>query len=116
MIKKWLLKHKTLLISFSITSIIFAIVTGYQVTLLLDNIQDLQYYAKTGEITDEMYSYGIVGGLNLLIGILWIVQFLFLLWKVIFPDYRTVKNAFFLNELEFLIKMPTNVRKELNKK
>lgn len=116
MIKRWLKKHKTLLITFGITSIIFTIITGFQASLLLENLEDLKYYTETGVVTKEMYQYGIFAGLNAIVGLFWLGLLFLLLWKVIFPDYRTVKNAFCVNELEFLIKMPTSVRKELRRK
>ncbi len=116
MIKRWLIKHKRLLIIFGIVSVIFATITGFQIILLADNLGDLQHYAETGEITDSMYKYSITGFINLIVGFIWIALLLILLWRVIFPDYKTVKNAFFLGELEFLMKLPTSVRKELRKK
>lgn len=116
MIKRWLIKHKSLLIAFGVVSVIFATVTGFQIMVLADNLGDLQHYAETGEITNSMYKYGIVGLINLIVGFIWIALLLILLWRVIFPDYKTVKNAFFFGELEFLLKMPTSVRKELRRK
>lgn len=116
MIKKWLIKHKSLLIAFGIASVLFTILTSLQIKVLFDNLKDLQYYAETGEITKEMYQYGIVSLINLIVGVVWIALLLILLWRIIFPDYKTVRNAFFLGELEFLIKIPTSVRKELRRK
>lgn len=116
MVKRWLKKHKNLLITFGITSVIFTIITSYQIFLLLDNVNDLKHYTETGIITDAMFKYGIVAALNMIIGFCWMGLFFIVIWKIIFPDYKTVKNAFFLGELEFLAKMPSAVRKELHKK
>lgn len=114
--KNWLIKHKALLIAFGIGSVLFIILTALQIKVLFDNLNDLQYYIETGEVTKEMYKYSIIGLINLIVGVVWVAILLILIWRIIFPDYRTVKNAFFLGELEFLIKMPTSIRKELRKK
>lgn len=116
MVKKWLIKYRRLLIAFSIISVILAITTGIQFMVLADNLEDLKHYAETGNITKSMYKYGIFGVINLIVGFIWIVLLLILTWKLIFPDYKTMKNAFFFRELEFLLKMPTSVRKELRRK
>lgn len=116
MFKSWFKKHKALLITFGISSVMFAILTSIQLNFLMGNLEDLYYYAETGEITESMYTYGIIAFVNLIVGLVWIALVLILMWRIIFPDYKTVKNAFFLTELEFIFNMPKSVRKELGKK
>jgi len=116
MIRNWLINHKALLITFGITSVLFTILTSLQIKVLLNNLEVLQYYVDTGELSKEAYQYGFVSLINLIVGAVWVALFLILFWRMIFPNYKTVKNAFFLGELEFLIKMPTSIRKELRRK
>ena len=114
--KKWVRKHKGLLIGFVIASVVVSFITAIQLHVLLDNVADLQYYVQTGEVTASMYQYSIICFVNLIVAIIWIVLLFLLIWKVIFPNVTTVKNAFFLGELAFLIKMPASIRKELRRK
>lgn len=116
MFGNWFKANKTLLILFSIITVIFVLVTSFQVTFLLNNLSDLNTYIETGIITNKMYQYGLIAGLNMLIVAIWFILFTILGWKILFPSYQSVKSAFCINELEFLIKMPTSLRKELSRK
>lgn len=116
MLKKWFRRNKTLLIMFGISSVLLTILTTIQMSVLLDNLDDLKYYIETGIITKSMYTYAIIACFNLLIAVLWAALLAALLLKLLFPNKETVKNAFCLNELEFLINMPSSVRKGLSRK
>lgn len=116
MLKKWFRRNKTLLIIFVIFSVLLAILTTIQTSVLLDNLDDLDYYIETRVITKNMYTYAIIACSNLLIGVLWAVLLATLLLKMLFPNKETVKNAFCLNELEFLVNIPYSMKKGLSRK
>lgn len=115
MFEKWFRRNKTLLIIFVIFSILLAILTAIQTSVLLDNLDDLKFYIETGSITKSMYTYATIACFNLLIGVFWAVLLAILLLKMLFPNKETVKNAFCLNELEFLVNMPYSMKKGLSR-
>ena len=115
-IKKWLIKNKILLITFGVTSVITFGITLFEINLILTNLEDLDYYANTGIISDGLRSVGLLGVFNIVLIGLWILLLLWIMWKVVFPSPGTVKTTFYASELNFLRDLPSNVRRELDKK
>ena len=60
-IQKWIRKHKVLLITFGITSVITFLLTLFEVNLILSNLKDLEYYATTGIMSDRLQTVGLLG-------------------------------------------------------
>lgn len=114
--KNWLRKNKNLLIFFGFATLITFLFTLLEVNLILSNTQDLEVYAKTKEMTDSLKTVGLMGLLNIAILTLWTFLFMFITLKVIFPNKRTVKDAFFFDEFRFLKEIPSELRKGLDKR
>lgn len=115
MVKKWINKNNKFLKIFGIFSAISFIVTAIEIKLIVSNLEDLQIYANTSVISDNLKTVGLVGLLCGFLLIVWILLLLVLLLKIFFPDKKAVKNAFFLSELEFLKEIPEEIRKGLNR-
>lgn len=115
-IKKWLQKNKVLLITFGITSVVTFLLTLFEVNLILSNLQELEHYAATGIMTDKLKSVGLLGLINLAVIGFWSLLLLIIVWKVIFPDVKSLKRTFYVNELSFLMNLPSNVTRELDRK
>ncbi|WP_186672960.1 hypothetical protein [Sporosarcina sp. BP05] len=115
-IRKWLVENKILLITFCVTSVITFITTLIEVKFILSNLEDLDHYATTGIISDGLKNVALLGLFDLVLMGFWMLLLLLILWKVIFPSSGTVKNAFFANDLNFLMDMPSRVRREIDKK
>ncbi|EME7220464.1 MULTISPECIES: hypothetical protein [Enterococcus] len=115
MIKKWITKNNTFLKIFGVFSAVSFVITAIEINLIVANLEDLQIYATTNVISDNLKTVGLIGLLCAFLLIVWILLLLGLLLKMLFPDKKAVKNAFFLSELEFLKELPEEIRKGLNK-
>ena len=115
MIKKWFISNKKALISFLFSSITFIIIAGISVSVLTNNLEDLAYYAETGIVTDAMKTFGLLALLLVTVMTAWLIIMLYLLFRIIFPNASTVKNAFFISELNQLKNIPTEIKKGMNK-
>ncbi|MCU9601766.1 hypothetical protein [Pallidibacillus thermolactis] len=114
-LKNWINKNKFLLILFTITTVI-SIFTGYFLIMsFIKNLSDLRIYVETGIMSEQLGTLGIFGIISLIIFIIWIVLILLIIWKVLFPSKESVKNAFCVNQLEYLIKLPSEIKRELKK-
>lgn len=116
MIKSWFQRNKKLLIFFGFTTVITFLFTLLEVNLILSNSAELQIYAETNEMTDSLKTVGMLGLINVALLAFWTFLFMFIMLKVIFPNKRTVKDVFFLDELRFLKEIPREFRKGLDKK
>ena len=115
-LQKWFAKNKKLLIVFGIISIITLLVTMLEISLILSNMDELQYYATTGIISMNLKRVGLLGIFNVAIIAFWTFYIIFILIKIIFPSYKTVKDAFYIDELNFLKDIPSQLRKGLDRK
>lgn len=114
-LQKWLTKNKKLLTTFGIISLVAIVVTIIEVNLILSNTNDLQVYATTGVISNELKHVSLLGLFNVAVIGIWTFVFAFVLLKMIFPNYKTVKNAFFIDEFSFLKDMPSQLRRGLDR-
>ncbi|MED3804435.1 hypothetical protein P4562_21280 [Lysinibacillus xylanilyticus] len=115
-LQKWITQNKKLLVIFGITSLITLVITGIEVNLILSSGNDLQEYAKTGVISKELKTVGFLGLFNCAIIAFWVITFSIIFLKMIFPNRKAVKNAFFFDELSFLKDMPNQLKKGLDRK
>lgn len=114
--KSWFQRNKNLLIFFGFTTLITFLFTLLEINLILTNSSELEIYAETNEMTDSLKTVGMMGLINVLLLGFWISLFMLIILKVIFPSKRTVKDVFFLDELNFLKEIPREFRKGLDKK
>lgn len=104
------------MITFGITSVITFLLTLFEVNLILSNLKDLENYATTGIMSDRLQTVGLLGLFNLAAIGFWTLLLVVIVWYVIFPDIKSVKRTFYASELNFLIELPSKVRRELDKK
>lgn len=116
MMKSWFQRNKNLLIFFGFTTVITCLFTLLEINLILSNTDDLEVYAATNEMTESLETIGFLGLINVALIAFWSFLFMFIMLKVIFPNKRTVKDAFFLDEFRFLKDIPNEIRKGLDKK
>lgn len=115
MVKKWINKNNTFLKIFGMFSAVTFIMTAIEIKLIVSNLDDLQIYANTSVVSDNLKTVGLVGLLCGFLLIVWTLLLVVLLLKMLFPDKKAVKSAFFLSELEFLKEIPEEIRKGLNR-
>ncbi|MDO7285904.1 hypothetical protein Q5W88_21610 [Shouchella clausii] len=113
--KKWFIKNKILLIAFGITTVVLAFVTYYQLSFILQHLPELQRYAETQVITEPLSKYGTIGIFNLAVFGVWVVLLVLILWKALFPSKESAKNAFHIHNMEYIMKLPSSIRRELKK-
>ncbi|MFP3721979.1 hypothetical protein SFC57_24050 [Niallia circulans] len=113
--KKWLNRNKTLLIIFSITTIILIVLTYFQLNFIIQHLPELQQYAETGEISQSLSQYGTIGIFNLIVFGIWALLMILVLWKAFFPTKESAKNAFHLNDMEYIFGLPSRLKRELKK-
>lgn len=114
-LQDWFTQNKKLLITFGVISLIAIVVTIIEVNFILSNVNDLQTYATTGIISNKLKQISLLGFFNFAVIAIWTIIFAFILLKMIFPNRKTVKNAFFLDELNFLKDMPSQLRRGLDR-
>ncbi|MED4455629.1 hypothetical protein [Metabacillus fastidiosus] len=114
--KSWFHKNKNLFILFGFTTLITFLFTLLEVNLILSNTADLEAYATTNEMTGSLKVVGLMGLVNVAILTFWVLLFVFIILKVIFPNKRTVKDTFFIDEFSFLKEIPNELRKGLDRK
>lgn len=113
--KKWIVKNKKLLKTFAVISLITLLITIIEINLIASNINDLQVYSITGVISSDLKTVGLLGLVNVAIATLWTFIFAFIMLRMIFPNQKTVKDAFFINELNFLKDMPAQLKRGLDR-
>ena len=113
--KKWIIKNKKLLITFGVISLITLLITVIEINLIASNTNDLQVYSTTGVISSDLKTVGILGLVNVGILTLWSFIFAFIMIKMIFPNQKTVQDAFFISELNFLKDMPAQLKRGLDR-
>lgn len=114
--KKWIIDNKKLLISFGILTITTFILLLIEVNLIINNVYELQQYAVTKEISTTLKAISLIGLLDIALLTAWIVILMYIFLRLIFPNKKTVQNAFFLTELDFLKKLPNELKKGLDKR
>lgn len=109
-------QNKKLLVIFGITTLITLVITSIEINLILSSTNDLQNYATTGVVSKELKKISILGFFDGAIIVAWIITFSIILLKMIFPNHKTVKDAFFFDELSFLKDMPNQLKRGLDRK
>lgn len=82
----------------------------------MQHLPDLHHYAETGVISEPLNKFGTIGIFNIFIFGIWVILLFVILWKIIFPSTQSVKNAFHVNDFEFIFGLPSNIRRELKKR
>ncbi|HDX9654722.1 hypothetical protein [Bacillus sp. GL1(2024)] len=113
--KLWIKKHKTLLITFGVISLVTWIVTLIEINLIAANTDGLKEYAETKVISDDLEVVGLVGMLDITLLIIWTFIFMFIFMKIVFPSKKALQGAFFMEEFRFLKDMPNELRRGLDK-
>lgn len=118
-IKNWVKQNKILLITFAIATVILIFTTYFISISIVQNISELQIQTETITdtelISEQLGKFGTIGIIGLLTFGIWIILMLMVAWKVIFPSKESAKQAFCINELEFLMKLPSQIRREMDK-
>lgn len=112
--KKWLKQNNSLLKFFGFYTIFTFIFSAYFITLVTENINELQVYAQSRVLTGNLTKVGLTGIFNLLVIGIWIIIFMTILFKAIFPKKNSFKNAFFFEEMNFLKNLPKSIKGEIN--
>lgn len=113
--KLWINKHKKLLITFVVLSLVTWLVTLIEINLIFARADDLKEYAETKFISDDLKVVGLLGLLDITLLILWTFIFMFIFMKIIFPSKKALQGALFIEEFRFLKDMPSELRKGLDK-
>lgn len=113
--KLWINKHKKLLITFVVLSLVTWLVTLIEINLIFASADDLKEYAETKFISDDLKIVGLLGLLDITLLILWTFLFMFIFMKIIFPSKKALQGALFIEEFRFLKDMPSELRKGLDK-
>ncbi|PET99703.1 hypothetical protein CN527_15095 [Bacillus cereus] len=113
--KLWINKNKKLLITFGVISLVTWIVTLIEINLIVANADDLQEYATTKVISEDLETVSLLGMLDITLLIVWTFTFMVIFLKIIFPSKKTLQGAFFIEEFRFLKEMPNELRKGLDK-
>lgn len=111
--KTWIKKNKGLLKFFGFYSIFTFIFSAYFIALVIENINGLQIYAQNRLLTDNLVKIGISGIFNLVILGVWVASFITILFKALFPEKSSFKQAFFFDELSFLKDLPEKIKGEI---
>lgn len=114
-LQNWINRNKKLLITFGVFSFIAVVITVIEVNLILSSANDLHVYATTGVISNGLKRIGLLGLFNVAIIAFWTIILCFILLKMIFPNGRSLRNAFFFDELSFLKDMPSQLRRGLDR-
>lgn len=85
-----------------------------EISLIISSTSDLQLYATTGAISDELKSVGLLGLLNVAMLAIWSFGLIIILVKMIFPSSKSVNDAFLIDELAFLKNIPNQLRRGLD--
>lgn len=115
-LKNWYKKHKNILVAFGFTSLITFLLTLLEINLIISNIKDLEVYAATKEMSTSLKVVGSLGLVNVALLTAWTLMFMFIIFKILFPNKHSFKNALFLNELSFLKNIPSELRKGVDKR
>lgn len=83
--------------------------------LIVSNVSDLQVYSETGVISSELKTVALLGLLNIAIATVWSFVLIYIMLNIIFPNKKTVKDAFFIDELNFLKNMPAQLKRGLDR-
>lgn len=113
---KWINRNKIILIIFAVASVLLFTVTWYELNLILKHLPELKEYADTGVITDSLQLFGIIGIFNIIIFAVWVLLLIVLMWNTLFPSKEAAKNAFHVSDFEFLMSLPSNLRREMKKR
>ena len=113
---KWFQRNKKLFIFFGFATLITFLLTLLEANMIISRTAELEVYAQTKEVTDSLKTVGLIGLLNVAVLAFWTFLLIFIMLKVLFPNKRTVKDAFFLDEFRFLKEIPIELRKGLDKK
>ncbi|MFJ7954304.1 hypothetical protein ACIQZG_22640 [Lysinibacillus sp. NPDC096418] len=114
--KSWYIKNKNLLILFAFTSLITFLLTLLEVNFIVTNVDEFEEYAKTGVVSDTLKWISLLGLFNVSMLTIWTCFFIYIILKIIFPNRKTVENALFIDELNFLKNMPNELRRGLDKR
>lgn len=113
--KLWIKKHKKILITFGVISLVTWIVTLIEINLIAANADELKEYAETKVISGDLELVGLVGMLDATLLIIWTFIFMFIFMKIIFPSKKALQGALFMEEFRFLRDMPNELRRGLDK-
>ena len=115
--KAWLKKNKLHLIILAALSLIFFFMTGFLISYISNPyvLEDLNQYIENNEISPALKKYVVLVVIDLLIFAVWAIFFLIIMWKVFFPNKKTVHEAFQMDTLGFLYGLPSSMKKELKR-
>lgn len=115
--KNWFVRNRFILISFVVITLIVLILTMIQVNLITQPqvLEDLNGYIETNEISSALKKYVVIAFITLFFFGVWGILFFIIMWRVLFPTNKTLREAFHFDGLEFLYRMPSNLKKELKR-
>lgn len=113
-IQNWITKNKKLLIAFGVISLVTLLITMVEISLIISSANDLQFYATSGAISNDLKNVGLLGLFNVAMLATWSFCLIIILIKMIFPSQRSVSDAFLFEELSFLKDIPNQLRRGLD--
>ncbi|WP_142308000.1 hypothetical protein, partial [Bacillus thuringiensis] len=96
--KLWINKHKKLLITFGVMSLITLIITLFEIHLIVSNADDLYEYSISKTVSDDLKTVSVLGVFNMILLALWTFIFTFIFLKIIFPSKKALQGALFIEE------------------
>jgi|SRR5699024_1955651 len=115
--KNWFNRNKYLFIIFGIVSIVLFGLMYVQISYILqpEVLEQLQVYSETGEISKSLAKYSMLAFVSLIVFGIWAILFVVIIFKVIFPTKKSVKDAFLYDNYKYLYNLPSEIRKGLKK-
>ncbi|MBG9522355.1 MULTISPECIES: hypothetical protein [Bacillus] len=113
--KRWARKHKKVLITFGVISLVTWIGTAIELHLLATHTYDLYEYTTNHVVSDELKMVSLLGVVIIVLLAIWTFFLLFIFLKIMFPNKKSWQGALCMEEFRFLKEMPGALRKGLDK-
>lgn len=113
--RNWFISNRIILIGFVISSILLTIFAAYTLQVIANHLDVIKYFVDTGIYVDALNPVLIALVATGFILLFWIFFSTVLIWKVIFPTNKHFKEAMHVNDIQFLLSIPNELRKGMNK-
>ncbi|HHH4983927.1 TPA: hypothetical protein ACP0O4_001678 [Streptococcus pyogenes] len=107
----WFERNKKLVFILLILTILLIVSWYHTSSMVQSYLPELQLYAKTKQYSEALQPVGIALLVTFIISGLWILDFVILMIKTIFPTKKAFKSALALSEADDLKKMLLDIRR-----
>lgn len=114
-LKRFYLKNKITLglIAFSIIALLLTIFLLS--VFIISKPEAIVSFVETSTVTQEIMPFSILSIIAIILGIFLSILIAFLFIKTIFPSKKTIETIMMKDEVDFLIDLPNQLRKEVFK-